>query len=121
MGTEDYVQACSFLLQQQAREFLQDQQIKLFTHIKSRKDSKYNTSLNSDYKDLSSFEGYAPDNVLLVDNLALNFSMHTRQGIPITAYSLDTIKRRECTATGKFSCDIGLLRLHHYLRMLDPR
>ncbi len=100
MGTEDYVQACCFLLQQQVREYLQDQQIKLFRFIKSRKDSKYNTSLNSDYKDLSSFDGYAPENVLLVDNLALNFSMNTRQGIPVTAYSLDTIKRRECLANG---------------------
>ena len=57
--------------------------------------------------------------MLLVDNLALNFSMHTRQGIPLTAYSLDTIKRRECTSDGKFRCDIGLLRLHTYLELLD--
>ena len=52
--------------------------MQLFKEIKTRKDSKFNSSLNSDYKDLSSFKGYEPENVLLVDNLALNFSMTTR-------------------------------------------
>ena len=78
MGTEDYVKACCFLLQQQVSEFLNNQSVELFKFIKTRKDSKFNTSLNTDYKDLSSFDGYDPEHVLLVDNLALNFSMHTR-------------------------------------------
>ena len=120
MGVASYVQACAELLQNLVRQYLQDETVMLFKQIKSRGDSKYNAKSDLQYKDLSVFNDYQNENILLVDNLASNFLVNTRQGIPIQSYSLEYIVQRECS-NKNIRCDIALLRLYIYLSLLDAK
>jgi hypothetical protein len=116
MGSPDYVYACTELLRQEVERFLDKPASDLFNVVKNKSHSS--VEKNRRYKDLS-VTGYNPDNVLLVDNLVMNFFVNKQSGIPIYGYSQTHILHRECNS-GNFTYDLGLLRLKHYIDTFKP-
>jgi len=94
MGSPDYVYTCTELLKQEVERYINKSVPDLFNVIKNKSHSSVSSS-KMRYKDLA-VTGYNPDNVLLVDNLVMNFFVNKQSGIPIFGYTQTNILHREC-------------------------
>ena len=72
-------------------------------------------------KDLSIFEKYDVDNILLIDNKCMNYHQQPLNGFPVLNYDHGFILKNECRLgpDSKVQIDLTLYRLELFLNQLD--